>query len=487
MTKRRVYVNPKQQKFLDSKQRFRDFIGGVGSGKTGTIGHVNIDKFCYLPRAKSGLAALTYNQILNNSLPSMEKIWRLSGLREHTKHQAGHYVIGVKPPSNWVKPLDPPRRFEYVISFLNGYCIQLISLDRPDTIRGLNLDALDVDEKGWIKQEDFNSVLFPRVRGNTHSFNHPLHHAVMGFSSMPWSINGQWILKSEELAQEKPDKYFFVEATCKDNEAVLGKHYLEDARERVPDLIFRVEYLNERPKKVPNAFYAAFNEDTHTAYKTFDYTQTDGGLWTVAGNLDNDSKRPLELSFDFNAKFTSCIVCQDHGKEFRIINEFYVKESTTNLLDELLTKFISEYGTRENKDVFVYGDRNGNNKQVNDNQTFYEKIQRRLAAAGFRPAHMVRGLDPPHKKKYILINHLLSGTDPRTPRIVINKNRCKFLIISMQNANMIGDFEKDKSSERKAIEQERATHLSDCFDNIVYPKYIRHMDTETEHYEAKVA
>jgi len=492
MINKEVYVNEKQDQFLNASQRYKDIIGGRGSGKTGLIGHHTLDKMIALPRAKSGLAALTYNQLLNNTLPSMENIWRLSGLREAKPliRELGHYIVGKQPPDYFAKPLQPPRNYQNVISFINGYHIQLISMDRPDTIRGVSLDALDVDEKGWVKQDEYTKVLSPLVRGNIHEYSHPLHHSNCGFSSMPWLAKQQWILDAEVLAQNKSHKYFYIEATAEDNLAVLGPEYLEDAQERLPQIVYLVEYMNHRVKKVTNAFYPAFNDERHCDYKTWDYDLNEAGIW-ISKSSDVKQELPLELSFDFNAAFTSMIVCQEHSyanySEFRVCDEIYVEEATTNLIDDITRKFIAQYQAHQEKDVYIYGDRNGNNKQVISGQTFYERIQELLRSAGFNPMLMAQGLDAPHKKRYMLINDLLAEKNPRQPHIRINQNKCKYLPIALQLAPMKGDFEKDKSSEKPGNDQKRATHLTDCLDNIVYPKYNHFLGGESEYYEVRVA
>lgn len=490
MTK--VYVNPKQEAFLNAQQRYKDIIGGRGSGKTGLIGHHNLDKLKFLPRAKSGLAALTYNQLLNNSLPSMENIWRLSGLVEARpeKKEYGHYIVCRKPPDYFAKPLQPPRNHTNVISFINGYHIQLISMDRPDTVRGMSLDALDVDEKGWVKQDDFTKVLSPLVRGNIYEFDHPLHHSNCGFSSMPWLAKQQWILDVEDLAKQKPEKYFYIEATAEDNLAVLGQHYLDDAQERLPQIVYLVEYMNHRVKKVSSAFYPAFNDKVHLDEKTWDYDYNeDSGLW-LSRSSDVKHDIPLEISYDFNAAFTSMIICQEHKRgaitEFRVCDELFVEEATTNLVKDLTTNFVEKYSNHPTKDVFVYGDRNGNNKQVTG-QTFYELISEMLTAAGFTPYLMVHGLDTPMQKRYRLINDILAEKNARMPVVRINQAKCKYLPIALQLAPMKGNFEKDKSSERPGNDQKRATHLTDCLDNILCPKYIHFLDGHGEYYEAGVA
>ena len=116
-------------------------------------------------------------------------------------------------------------------------------------------------------------------------------------------------------------------------------------------------------------------------------------------------------------------------------------------------------------------DRNGNNKQVGSNLTFYQTIQQQMAARGWASVLMVQGLDPDHRLKHIAINQLLAEVNPHLPVLRFNRNKCQYLIISIQQSPILPDWKKDTNNEKSAIDQERATHLSDCFDNIVYRKY----------------
>lgn len=80
--------------------------------------------------------------------------------------------------------------------------------------------------------------------------------------------------------------------------------------------------------------------------------------------------------------------------------------------------------------------------------------------------------NPEHVDKFNLIDKVLLETDDRFPRVRINQNTCKALIISIQNSPIKEGFAKDKRSEKStSIAQEYATHLSDCFDYILYYKY----------------
>lgn len=470
---RRVYVNAKQVQFLNARQKRRSFVGGRGSGKSTVYGHVQYQRFNYLPRAKVFTAGLTYNQILTKTLPSAMDAWDALGLREYDKKTGlGHFVVGVKPPSDWLKPYQAPRNYENAITFLNGFTIEMLSMDRPDSNRGGNYDGGDCDESALLKEDQVNKVLMPMIRGNIYRFNHFMHQSFFDYTSSPWLPSGQWVFKTQELAKEEPDNYLYIESTAYDNVAVLGADYLSKLKKQMTKLEWDVEVMNKRLTKLPNSFYPAFNDERHLNFKTFSYDQDEEtGLWTT-GNSFYNSKQPIETSWDFNAAFTSMIVCQDRGNEYRIINELYIEEDTeVSKVDALTDLFIKEYENHLCKEVFIYGDRNGNNKSPGDTKTFYEKIMDRLRQKGWEPTLMVQGLDPDHLLKHIFINDMLSEKNKSWPVIRMDQNRCKWLPISITNSPIKPDYRKDKSSERLLIDQKRTTHLSDCFDNIIYRKF----------------
>lgn len=468
-----VYVNKKQTYFLSARQKRRTFVGGRGSGKSNVYGHRSVLNANSLPRAKFFLGALTYNQAYTKTLPSAMDAWHSHGLREYDKKtRFGHYIVCQKPPADWLRPYQAPRSYENCISFINGFTIEILSLDRGDSARGGNYDGGDCDESALLKRDVVFKVLRPMIRGNIYRFNHYLHQSFCDYTSVPWLPTGQWVFETEENAKQKPDEYLFLESTAYDNIDVLGEKYLSDLKQEMSVLEFDVEVLNKRLKKLPNAFYPAFNEQKHLCYQTYAYDHDEAtGLYLINNSFITE-KLPLETSWDFNAAFTSMIVCQEKGNEFRCLDTLYVKSAEGKSLVVALTEdFCKKYENHPNKDVMIYGDRNGNNKNPGDEKTFYEKIMDTMRTYGFNPTLMVEGLDPDHKLKHFLINDLLSETNPRYPVIRMHQDNCKFLAISIQNSPIMPDWKKDKRSESKLIDQERATHLSDCFDNIVYRKY----------------
>jgi hypothetical protein len=210
---RRIYVNEKQRQFLAAKQKRRSFVGGRGSGKTTVAGHETRVEMNYLPRAKGFLAGLTYTQLTSNTVPVMEAAWQAHGLREYDLNSGfGHYVKGKRPTAEWIKPYQPPSNYENVITFLNGYTIQMLSMDLAELARGGNYDFGHIDESALMKEEHVNKILRPMIRGNIYK-NFPdssYHQRFCDYTSVPWLPSGQWVFKTEDLAKSEPDDYFFL-------------------------------------------------------------------------------------------------------------------------------------------------------------------------------------------------------------------------------------------------------------------------------------
>jgi hypothetical protein len=468
---RLVYINEKQQQFMAARPKRKTYNGGRGSGKSSAKGFKDVQRFYELPRSKFFLAGLTYNQILTKTLPSAEESWRTCGFKEFDRDKrAGHYVIGTKPPHWWPKPYQPPRNYDNTITFCNGYTIEMLSLDRPDSNRGGNYDGGDVDESALVKEEIFNKVLKPMVRGNRYRFNHHLHGELCDYSSAAWLPSGQWIYKTEELQKTKPEKYFFIEATAADNADALPPDYIEELSETLSQLEMDVEVWNKRLKKVPNCFYPALSEAKHCVSNTFSYTQNEAGLWVSSPNFIDPTK-PKDSSWDFNAAIVSVLVCQEMGNEFRIDNALFVKQADITLVEAAVDLVCEKYKDHPCKEMNLYGDRNGNSRSPGMTKTFYETICERFAKNGWRAYLKVQGLDSKHRLRHLVINGILSENNTRMPRIRMNQTNCKFLYISMENSPMYNDFEKDKRSEGRLLDQERATHFSDCLDNIAMAKY----------------
>jgi hypothetical protein len=464
---KKIYLNPKQLQFVQAQQKIKTFVGGRGSGKStvdGVEAYINV---VTMPRSKGFILGLTYKQILDFILPSMLQIWDTMGLKENV-----HYVINKTPNPSWPKPYHQVRDYSTCISFCNGSVIQLIGFDRRTTTpRGGSFDWCIVDEAALINRERLEKELLASIRGNIYRFKSHRLHSEIYTTSMPWDPSGFWVPDMSEKALEYPKEFFYLESTARDNEEVLGKDYLERAERKTDYLVFQVEYMNQRIGKMPNSFYDSFDIGKH-CYVALSYEDHEDWRQTKVKYTDYNENKELDLSFDFGGNFNCMVVAQDfrrESNELKILRSLYVKNER-KLLDNLVNDFCELYKDHKKKLVYIFGDRNGNNRMPNSNLTLYQQIQNKLRLKGWESVLTVKGLDSLHSLKHITINKILAETEPYLPKVRINKLNNKELIISIQAAGITSEFKKDKRSERQDIPQEKATHFSDAFDNYIVPK-----------------
>lgn len=469
-----VYLNPKQAAILKATQKARVFIGGRGSGKSTVIGDYIIDCMGAMPGSSGGLWAPTDEIITSSLLPEVQSRLQVYGYEE-----GYDYVIGKKPPEDFLQPLRKPVKYDKVISFADGCCIHMISLYSERAARGLSLQWGAGDEMGFIQRSRFTQNVRPAMRGSRKAtavlelpgpgpvpygevkrigarwvwcyfFEEcPWYLSFLNVSSMPYLDLGKWLLSYEQNPQA-----FYIESTAYDNIEVLGQQYIDNLREELSDIEFRIEVMNERVKQLADGFYPSFNEENNVS-------------------LDNhySPEEPIELSWDFG-NFSCISIYQNKGSLVAGIDCMYEKRGT---VQELTDRFIEKYKGHKRKIIEIWGDRNGNNSLPNSKKTLYQEITSRLQAAGWKVRSYVRGLDPPHADKHLMLNEALKGENENLPKIVFHAIKCKPLIISIQGAPMREDFKKDKRSEHpnSKTPQEYATHFSDTFDNYYFPKYRR--------------
>lgn len=500
---KKLYATPKQQKFLRSRAKRKTFHGGRGSGKSTTAGYVVGQIFETCPRATFLFGGLTYVQLDLIVMPAIREALGFMGYFEYNPkvNPFGVYVVGIRPPDNWIKPYKQVGKlgYQYCISFINGATIRFVSQDNPETHRGISSDGLLIDESATIKEEFVNKVLWPTVRANARTTlaNQPLHHCFFDFSSASWTPQGMWIYKNEELYKEeqekrakfteqelkdKPPRHLFIESNFRDNEA-LPSDYGENLRQLLDPLEYDVEVENVRVGKKPTSFYHQFEPVKHTYFKSYDYQADDRtGIFTYKSN-DYVLEAPLEISFDFNAGIVWIIVCQEVGNEARVINSKYFKPNNKpeSLVVQAIDWFLDTYSGHSRKVVNIYGDPGGKQRSAStssDNKPFFDQIKDKLKGAKWRFVDKVLKGYPRHKEKYRLVNYILEEANTRGPRLRINSNTNKVLIIAVQNAEIephSQTFEKNKKAETEKDQRRReyATDGTDALDYWLWPKYNR--------------
>lgn len=487
-----IYLTPKQAEFLNARQKRKALIAGRGFGKTHVMGHHLYRLFRNLPTGKSLAVSSTYYQLLTKTCPEMESAWKEYGLVEwDDRRKSGQWIFGRKPPGHWIKPYKMPKNPEYCYFFINGHVIELGSLEVKDRFRGGSYDALCGDESALFKEDVWNKIFVTSVRGRTigpGSFDprvNFMHQSITHFTSAPWSPEGQWVFKWEKLAQEMPDKYFYMSGKTTDNIAILGEDYIDNLKNSLSPLEYYVEVLNGRMDRQPGGgYYPSFSEENHTTIITYDYDWDSAGRMTIKRDSFIHRDKPLLLSLDFNITFTCMIVCQQINQtqyqEFRVCDNLFSKPDPLNdkdgelLIDTLIDQFCQKYTHHPVKYVELYGDATGNNRRLGAPPLFEQAVTR-LRHNGWQGIIKASGRLPHHEMRHILINNILRRMDNKYPVVMLNANNCRALIMSIMNAPIKNDYSKDKRSESQNIQQEFATHLSDTFDYILVSLYAKIM------------
>ncbi len=293
-----------------------------------------------------------------------------------------------------------------------------------------------------------------------------------------------------------------------DNIENLGLSYIRREYQKQPYLTFLIEVMNFLFDKVEDCFYS-INEQRQVYYaydqskairevaesSNFNYT-ADNLLATSLYDRDCNPSVPLEIVPDWGSAISLFSVSQTRNYDFvaertttqqvqNFINEFFVKpDGNSNvLIKELCEKFSNYYKHHKNRHLIYYKDKYGDSRNPNivNSKTYNEMAVDYLTRMGWDVETQSHpGIEPPQSDKYLLIGMIMKEEDASLPLFRINGVKCRYTLISMNNAmlkEVDGHLKKDKSSERRGsgVLPEEATHFSDAVDKILWTKYGSHI------------
>ena len=492
MEKKKVNLNVAQYSVVEAIRTGKKNIyleWARGAGKSTILGWMAIQAVIQLPRATGILVGETYMKILSKTLPSTKEGMEMFGYYEDID-----YVVGSGGKKlGFELPFQAPNRWDNVIHFRNGFILALVSLDNANSGRGLNSYIVIGDEAALLDSEKLFYNVQSTNRAKKIWFNKaPLLNAEIFASSTPMSLRGKWFTdvemhilnayKGVSNKIKKPNEWAFIKANAYVNAHMLASDYFDKQKANAPSLMhFEAEILNIRPKFIEESFYPQLDPKKHY-YENFNNTyleslgtKTNINSFNCKQDSDLKKSKPLIVQLDWGV-FNSMVISQDDGEEWRFLKSLWVK--SPKIIDDLVTEeFATYYSSHANKIIYLYYDRNGNNRQANSRLTLAEQAVNAFKNQGWKVVIKTpRTLDPPHHEKFIVINYLLkSGGTKGLPKIQINMHNAYDLTVSLENTPAkegTRGIQKDKSSERsKSIPQEHATHLSDAFDLAIYWRY----------------
>lgn len=489
------YLNPVALLYLMATQLTKILIAGRGFGKSFINGISVMIKVATMPRSRGLFIGATYTQILTNTLLPMKHAWQMFGYVEGVD-----FVIGKRPPAHFATPFQKPDRYENAITWFNGTTIIFGSMDRPQLIRGANNDWVITDEALLVKEDQYQQIVTPTVRGSHILLRDKPGHLGEEFtSSMPYGSLGDWLLNKEVEAKKPENNTFYIEGTSWDNAEILTEKVLLKWKRTMPPIIYLIEVMNKRIKQFGAQFYPSMT-DAHWYTDSYEYTFIDSlgygdGLQQkdCRWDKDCDPTQPLNISHDWGA--FNCITVDQYSSKPHFINEqFTIPGNTVRFINymyvnhprlhqDLAKDFCEYYKPHKRKRVFQWGDKSGNDRQANSKDSLFQEFAAILHKNGWEVIPEVTG-DAEHLARHNFINKVHRREDPRLPGVMYNANNCKDLRIALESAPM-KDGQKDKSSERnKRIKQEHATHGTDAHDYRLWHGF--YTDSNTTSYQSNI-
>lgn len=323
-----------------------------------------------------------------------QKVWYIAPTYSMAK-QIAWEKLKEMVPDDWIAIGNQNRKsvneVELKIRLKNGSTIELKGADRPDTLRGMGVHLIVLDEF-----QDMKETLWAAIRptlsdtqgkciiiGTPKGFN----HFYQCFQKGQTSRNGQW--KSWQYATK--DSPF------------IPLSEIEYARQDMDARTFRQEYESSF-ESMAGRVYFAFDRRENVRRSPY------------------DPSLPSLVGQDFNIDPMCSVVLQRHGDEIWATGEQVLHSSST---EDVCRGLFDEYGWDFRHSAVIYPDPSGNHRQhargESDIQIFREWGFKRVL---FRPKQ------PPVRDRIMSVNRLLEDASGRR-RLFIDPS-CRTLISGLE-------------------------------------------------------
>jgi hypothetical protein len=401
---------PSQQKFHQSRARFKGFSGPVGSGKSQALCQEAI-RLSYKNPGRVGLiGAPTYPM-----------------LRDTTQATLLEALEGNEIPFEF-------RKSENTLLLLDTKSkILFRSMEEYDRLRGTNLAWFGLDELTYTHEEAWTR-LEARLRD-------PKASELCGFAV--WTPQGyDWVYR--RFIDKPRNGYDVILAAPFENKYILDAvpDYYERLRTSYDETFYLQEAMGSYINSTGSLVYRAFSRDANIAEREI------------------DPQLPLLWSLDFNVEPLCSIVAQRSLDTLWVIDEIALSRAITA---EACADFLRRYG-RHRAGVRVYGDASGNHRNtVGD--TDYGVVDTVLGnALGRRYSRHVPASNPPVSERVLMVNSKLKTAAGETSLFVSSK--CQELIRDFEQV-VYGE----KSREINKTKDTSRTHLSDALGYLIFEEF----------------
>ena len=277
-------LSPAQTKIVEAPQRFKVVIAGRRFGKT----HLSIRELCY-----------------NARLPD-RTIWYVAPTYRQAKMITWKKLRNKLNDLKWAKKINET---ELSIELKNGSTISLKGADNYDSLRGIGLDFLVIDEFADVDAEAWYETLRPTLADK---------QGGALFIGTPKGMN--WAHDLYTMFEDYPDEWASFQYTTLDGMNVKPEE-VEAARRSLDERTFRQE------------FEATFETFSGRVFYAFD-RKYNVKAWE--GELPSE----IHIGMDFNIDPMSAVVAVRQGNSLHIIDEIKIYGSNTDeMVEEIKTRF----------------------------------------------------------------------------------------------------------------------------------------------------
>lgn len=277
-------LSPAQQRVVEAPQRFKVIVAGRRFGKT----FLSINRLCWearMPDRTVWYVAPTYKQAKMIAFKALKR--KLTHLR-------------------WAKKINET---ELSFELKNGSTIALKGADNYDSLRGIGLDYLVLDEFADIDSEAWFETLRPTLSDK---------QGGALFIGTPKGLN--WAHDLFAASDEFPNEWASFQFTTIEGGNVKPEE-IEAARRTLDERTFRQEYE------------ASFVTFSGRIFYAFERAQN---VKSFVGDLPSD----LHIGIDFNVDPMSATVAVKNGNTLHIIDELKIFGSSTDeLVEEIKTRY----------------------------------------------------------------------------------------------------------------------------------------------------
>jgi hypothetical protein len=398
---------PSQQKFHDSKARFKGFSGPIGSGKSAALCHEAI-KLAYVNPGRTGLiGAPTYPMLRDATVMALVEILEKNKV-PHEMNRADNYLVLRETRSR----------------------ILFRAVEEFERLRGSNLAWFGLDELTYTQEE-----AWLRLEGRLRD---PKAARLCGFAV--WTPKGyDWVY--ERFIASPVEGYETVQAKAFENRFLL---------ERIPDYYERLKNSYDARFYQQEALGEYLDMHAGRVYYAFDRKEN-----VVEAQVN--PALPLLWALDFNVNPMCSVVAQASGDAVTVLDEIVLpRASTMEACEEFAGRFPSH-----GRGLAVYADATGARLQTSGT-TDLRMLKEFFASGEYGEVQFkVPRSNPAVRERVALMNAKLESAAGR--RMLRVDARCRELIkdleqVSYKESSLLIDKDRDP----------KRTHLSDALGYLMW-------------------